>query len=101
MHFKVRSVVGILVFVAPVRRKGDDYAESARFHELLGLGNLICRACAHKYTLAARGMHFVGGLTWCLMDLLCLCAGGPSDEPRDAQSVPFKDVIGAWHSGLT
>ena len=33
MHFKVRIVVGIFGFVAPVRRKGDDYAESARFKE--------------------------------------------------------------------
>ena len=34
MHFKVRIVVGILVVAAPVRRKGDDYAESARFKDV-------------------------------------------------------------------
>ena len=48
MHFKVRIVVGIFGFVASVRRKGDDYAENARFQELFGLGNLICRACAQR-----------------------------------------------------
>ena len=34
MHFKVRIVVGIFGFVASVRRKGDDYAGSARFKEV-------------------------------------------------------------------
>ena len=31
MHFKARIVVGTFGSVASVRRKGDDYAEGARF----------------------------------------------------------------------
>ena len=34
------------------------------------------------------------------MHLLCLCVEGPSHEPRDAETVHFKEVIGVWHSGL-
>ena len=64
------------------------------------MDNLICRACAQKESGDARSMHFQVRCIWRVEDLLCLCVGGPSHEPREAESVHCKEVIGVWHSGL-
>ena len=45
-------------------------------------------------------MHFKGGITWCVMDVLCLCVGVGLHDAGEAERVHFKEVIGVWHSGL-